>query len=100
MGEAASLEEESFERGLLEYPLYTRPQVWDGRSVTEVLLSGHHERIRSWRLAEAEKVTRVRRPDLWTRSEAARSAGEERSAERRVGKEWVSAGNSRWSQSH
>lgn len=70
MGEAASLEEESFGRGLLEYPLYTRPQIWDGRSVPEVLLSGHHERIRAWRLAEAEKVTRMRRPDLWVRYEA------------------------------
>src|SRR3546814_16687174 len=94
MGEAASLEEESFERGLLEYPLYTRPQVWDGRSVPEVLLSGHHERIRSWRLAEAEKVTRERRTDLWTRYEAARSEVDEterrsrtRADERRVGTE-------------
>ena len=70
MGEAASLEEESFERGLLEYPLYTRPQVWDGRSVPEVLLSGHHERIRTWRRAEAETVTKMRRPDLWARYQA------------------------------
>jgi tRNA (guanine37-N1)-methyltransferase len=70
MGEAASLEEESFERGLLEYPLYTRPQVWDGRPVPEVLLSGHHERIRAWRRAEAETVTRMRRPDLWARYQA------------------------------
>lgn len=70
MGEVASLEEESFERGLLEYPLYTRPQVWDGRSVPEVLLSGHHERIRNWRLVQSETVTRMRRPDLWSRYEA------------------------------
>lgn len=59
--------EESFERGLLEYPQYTRPAVWQDRPVPEVLLSGHHERVRAWRLAEAERVTRERRPDLWER---------------------------------
>jgi tRNA (guanine37-N1)-methyltransferase len=67
MGGEASLEEESFERGLLEYPQYTRPQVWRGRSVPEVLSSGHHERIRAWRREQAERVTRERRPDLWAR---------------------------------
>jgi tRNA (guanine37-N1)-methyltransferase len=65
VGAAASLAEESFERGLLEYPHYTRPQEWSGRAVPEVLLSGDHERIRAWRLAEAEEITRKRRPDLW-----------------------------------
>jgi tRNA (guanine37-N1)-methyltransferase len=65
VGAAASLAEESFERGLLEYPHYTRPQEWNGRKVPEVLLSGDHERIRAWRLAEAEAITRKRRPDLW-----------------------------------
>ena len=65
VGAAASLAEESFERGLLEYPHYTRPQEWNGRAVPEVLLSGDHERIRAWRLAEAEAITRKRRPDLW-----------------------------------
>jgi tRNA (guanine37-N1)-methyltransferase len=65
IGEAASLSEESFEGGLLEYPHYTRPQEWQGRAVPEVLLSGHHENIRRWRMAEAERVTRERRPDLW-----------------------------------
>ncbi len=65
IGAEASLEEESFERGLLEYPHYTRPQEWDGRAVPEVLRSGHHEKIRAWRLAQAEELTRERRPDLW-----------------------------------
>ena len=67
VGNAASLLEESFERGLLEYPHYTRPQLWRGRTVPEALLSGHHEKIRAWRLAQAEKTTRERRPDLWAR---------------------------------
>lgn len=67
VGNTESLTEESFEQGLLEYPLYTRPQSWCGRAVPEVLLSGHHEKIRAWRLAQAEEVTRVRRPDLWDR---------------------------------
>ena len=67
IGEAASLSEESFEGGLLEYPHYTRPQTWDGRDVPAVLLSGHHEKIRAWRRAEAERLTRERRPDLWVR---------------------------------
>jgi len=67
MGAEASLEEESFEAGLLEYPHYTRPAEWCGRAVPEVLLSGHHENIRAWRRAEAERITRERRPDLWAR---------------------------------
>jgi tRNA (guanine37-N1)-methyltransferase len=57
--------EESFEGGLLEYPHYTRPQVWKEREVPEVLLSGHHEKVKVWRQAEAEKITAERRPDLW-----------------------------------
>ena len=57
--------EESFEEGLLEYPHYTRPREWDGREVPEILLSGHHEKIRVWRQAQAEKITQERRPDLW-----------------------------------
>jgi tRNA (guanine37-N1)-methyltransferase len=65
IGDASALEEESFEAGLLEYPHYTRPRVWEGRAVPEVLLSGHHERIRAWRRAAAERITRARRPDLW-----------------------------------
>ena len=74
IGEAASLEEESFETGLLEYPQYTRPAEWRGLKVPEVLLSGHHERIENWRRQEAERVTRERRPDLWTRYVAKRQA--------------------------
>jgi tRNA (guanine37-N1)-methyltransferase len=65
MGKPESLEEESFESGLLEYPHYTRPQNWQGRGVPDVLISGHHEKIRSWRIAQAEKITKERRPDLW-----------------------------------
>jgi tRNA (guanine37-N1)-methyltransferase len=72
LGAEATLEEESFERGLLEYPHYTRPAVWQGRAVPEVLLSGHHERIRVWRLERAEEITRARRPDLWSRYAAGR----------------------------
>lgn len=76
MGRAESLEEESFERGLLEYPHYTRPQSWRGCDVPEVLLSGHHERIKAWRLSQAERMTRERRPDLWARYVAARKNNE------------------------
>ncbi len=72
VGGAETLTEESFERGLLEYPHYTRPQTWRGQAVPEILTSGHHERIRAWRRAEAERITRERRPDLWARHEAAR----------------------------
>ena len=64
-GNQESLEEESFEGGLLEYPHYTRPKEWQGRTVPEVLMSGHHENVRLWRQRQAEDVTRQRRPDLW-----------------------------------
>jgi tRNA (guanine37-N1)-methyltransferase len=67
MGDAASPQEESFEQGLLEYPHYTRPRMWREREVPEVLISGHHEKVRAWRRAEAERITRERRPDLWSR---------------------------------
>ena len=67
IGTADSLAEESFEGGLLEYPHYTRPEKWRGRAVPELLLSGHHERIRTWRREAAEQTTRERRPDLWAR---------------------------------
>jgi tRNA (guanine37-N1)-methyltransferase len=67
IGEPEALAEESFARGLLEYPHYTRPQSWEGREVPEVLLSGHHEKIRAWRQRQAEELTRQRRPDLWER---------------------------------
>ena len=65
MGAAASGAEESFADGLLEYPQYTRPQLWEGRPIPEILLSGDHGRIAAWRRAEAERLTRERRPDLW-----------------------------------
>lgn len=67
MGDAASTDEESFEQGLLEYPHYTRPQVWEGRAVPDILLSGHHADIRRWRREQAESITRLRRPDMWRR---------------------------------
>jgi tRNA (guanine37-N1)-methyltransferase len=64
MGAEASGREESFEDGLLEYPHYTRPREWEGRAIPDVLLSGDHARIAAWRRAEAERLTRERRPDL------------------------------------
>lgn len=67
MGNAESPAEESFERGLLEYPQYTRPALWQGRAVPEALVSGHHARVRQWRRQRAEELTRQRRPDLWSR---------------------------------
>jgi tRNA (guanine37-N1)-methyltransferase len=73
IGDAAALDEESFESGLLEYPHFTRPAEWQGMKVPEVLLSGHHDRIRAWRRAEAERTTRERRPDLWSRYAARRA---------------------------
>ena len=66
MGAAASSAEESFAAGLLEYPHYTRPQLWEGRPIPEVLASGDHGKIAAWRRAEAERLTRERRPDLWS----------------------------------
>lgn len=65
MGKEASGAEESFSAGLLEYPQYTRPQDFEGRAIPEVLLSGHHGRVAAWRRAEAERLTRERRPDLF-----------------------------------
>ncbi|MBT7449246.1 MAG: tRNA (guanosine(37)-N1)-methyltransferase TrmD, partial [Rhodospirillaceae bacterium] len=65
MGSADSLTEESFETGILEYPHYTRPEEWNGRTVPEVLRSGHHKNIETWRQDQAETITRTRRPDLW-----------------------------------
>ena len=72
LGQPASLGEESFEAGLLEYPQYTRPRGWEGRPIPDVLLSGDHARIAKWRRAEAERLTRERRPDLWARYEGKR----------------------------
>jgi len=65
LGNAASTEEESFSDGLLEHPQYTKPAEWKGRKIPDVLLSGHHGEIEKWRRAEAERLTRERRPDLW-----------------------------------
>jgi tRNA (guanine37-N1)-methyltransferase len=65
LGNQASAGEDSFSAGLLEYPQYTKPAVWEGRAVPEVLLSGHHGKIADWRQAEAERLTKERRPDLW-----------------------------------
>ncbi|MGA2893758.1 MAG: tRNA (guanosine(37)-N1)-methyltransferase TrmD [Xanthobacteraceae bacterium] len=65
MGTAASGAEESFSEGLLEYPHYTRPQLFEGRPIPEVLTSGDHGKIAAWRRAEAERLTQERRPDLW-----------------------------------
>lgn len=67
MGAASSGDEESFESGLLEYPHYTRPPMWEGRAIPEVLRSGDHAKIAAWRKARAEQDTRLRRPDLWER---------------------------------
>jgi tRNA (guanine37-N1)-methyltransferase len=65
IGDEASLNEESFATGLLEYPHYTRPRVWNEREVPQVLLSGNHGKIATWRHQQAESITRERRPDLW-----------------------------------
>ncbi|HEX7388902.1 MAG TPA: tRNA (guanosine(37)-N1)-methyltransferase TrmD, partial [Acidiphilium sp.] len=75
MGADASADEESFAESLLEYPHFTRPAEWCGRAVPETLLSGHHRAVADWRRAEAETITRARRPDLWARYIASRTAG-------------------------
>ncbi len=72
MGAPSSGDDESFETGLLEYPHYTRPAIWEGRTIPEVLRSGDHAKISAWRHARAEEDTRLRRPDLWERHEGAR----------------------------
>ncbi|HTM94299.1 MAG TPA: tRNA (guanosine(37)-N1)-methyltransferase TrmD [Croceibacterium sp.] len=72
MGAPSSGSEESFEEGLLEYPHYTRPQEWEGRTIPEVLRSGDHAKIAAWRKRHAEDDTRLRRPDLWERYSGAR----------------------------
>jgi tRNA (guanine37-N1)-methyltransferase len=77
LGAASSTEEESFEDGLLEYPHYTRPRVWEGREIPPVLLSGDHGAVAQWRQEEAMKITRARRPDL-----LAGAAGKENKNER------------------
>ncbi|MBD1149439.1 tRNA (guanosine(37)-N1)-methyltransferase TrmD [Pelagibacterales bacterium SAG-MED27] len=65
LGNENSMVDESFENGLLEYPQYTKPQIWEEKAVPEVLLSGDHSKIKDWRLSQSEAITRVRRPDLW-----------------------------------
>lgn len=70
MGNRASMIEESFQDGLLEYPHYTKPAVWDGREVPEVLLSGNHKKIDEWRKEQAENYTKNRRPDMWAAYQA------------------------------
>ena len=65
IGNSDSLNEESFEKNLLEYPQYTKPQIWEEKSVPEVLLSGDHAKIKDWRLTQSKDITRRRRPDLW-----------------------------------
>ena len=72
MGAPDSGVEESYENGLIEYPQYTRPQEWEGRTIPEVLRSGDHAKIAAWRKARSEEDTRLRRPDLWERHTDAR----------------------------
>jgi tRNA (guanine37-N1)-methyltransferase len=79
LGNQASVEAESFTHGLLEHPQYTKPAVWEGREIPEVLLSGHHANIASWRQVMAERLTKERRPDLWRAwcAEHSRDPGED-----------------------
>ena len=72
MGAPDSGDDESFEQGLLEYPHYTRPAIWEGRTIPEVLRSGDHAKIAAWRKSQSEIDTRLRRPDLWERHTGAR----------------------------
>ena len=65
LGNVNSTKDESFENGLLEYPQYTKPQIWEKLNVPDILLSGDHNKIKSWRLSQSEAITRHRRPDLW-----------------------------------
>ena len=65
IGNYNSLNDETFERNLLEYPQYTKPQKWEEKEVPDVLLTGNHKKIKDWRLARSEDITRRRRPDLW-----------------------------------
>ena len=74
MGKEASSAEESFSDGLLEYPQYTRPAVFEGQPIPEVLTSGDHAKVRAWRQAEAERLTRARRPDLWAAYQSRRKS--------------------------
>lgn len=75
LGNDESTNEESFSCGLLEYPQYTRPAVWNGKSVPEVLVSGHHQKVRDWRLEQAQELTKKQRPDLWQAYQAQQKKG-------------------------
>ncbi|MEM6637077.1 MAG: tRNA (guanosine(37)-N1)-methyltransferase TrmD [Pseudomonadota bacterium] len=81
LGNHASIEDESFSSGLLEYPQYTRPAVWEGQGIPEVLLSGNHAEIASWRRSKAERLTKERRPDLWRAYRALRDRDPEEDQE-------------------
>jgi len=72
MGKEGSLAEESFADGLLEYPQYTRPQVWEGHAIPDIVVSGDHAKVAAWRRAEAERLTQKRRADLWAARQAAK----------------------------
>ena len=74
LGKEASIDEESFADGLLEYPQYTRPPVFEGEPIPDVLTSGDHAKVAAWRRAEAERLTRERRPDLWAAYQARKTA--------------------------
>jgi tRNA (guanine37-N1)-methyltransferase len=74
-GNNESLVEESFEAGLLEHPHYTRPQVWEGREIPAVLVSGDHKKVDEWRRNQAEQLTKARRPDLYAASRASSPTG-------------------------
>ena len=82
MGKEASGADESFSVNLVEYPQFTRPQLWEGHAIPEVLISGDHQKVDAWRRAEAERLTRERRPDLWKRYRAAQDC--DRAGDREV----------------
>ncbi len=84
LGAPESLAHESFEQGLLEYPQYTRPRDWEGRPIPEVLLSGDHMKVEAWRRAEAERITRERRPDLLASPDTPRPASARRPGDPRA----------------
>ena len=75
LGNEESTNEESFSSGLLEYPQYTRPAVWNGKAVPEILVSGHHQKVCDWRLAQAQELTKKQRPDLWQAYQAKQKKG-------------------------
>ncbi len=77
LGNAQSALDESFSHGLLEYPQYTRPRTWKGHEIPEILVSGHHARVQRWRQAQAEAITKARRPDLWEAWVRSRDGGHE-----------------------